>query len=420
MRQVTGGQGGARRARLTRAWTAWLLALAGVGILLGALDYRSRDPDSTLYTEIAVSLVDRPVDQWVAPRWVNYVGDDDLFREHPAGLFWPPALLARLGYPREQSAYFINAIYQVLSILLFAALASRFVPAGEARALMWALTLLPIAFVFRIRANHEQAVLVCTLLAAYATDRARIHSAWHLLTTAALGGLFLVKGVLVLPGLAVCGWLLVVRDLETGGRLLRDWRPWAGLVGGAVAVVALVAVYEAWYRAATGGESFLGFYLPRQMGASFDPAASGGINLLNVPGYAARVAWFAFPWSLVAVVAAWRVRGSLTTFARGGAGERADGAGIAGLVFALGAAAIYVVAFGLSDRIAERYIFPAYFFAGGAGVVAAIHGWPRFRALVERLDAYHPWVPVLVWLGAIVLRTATLWLPRVGVYVADG
>jgi len=394
--------------------------LAGVGLLFVALDYRSRDPDSTLYTELAASLVDRPVPEWIAPRWVNYVGDEDLFREHPAGLFWPPALLARLGYPPDQSAYLVNAVYQVLSILLFGALAARFVPAGEARALMWLLTLLPVAFVFRIRANHEQAVLVCTLAAAYATDRARLHSAWHLLTTASLGGLFLVKGVLVLPGLAVCAWLLAVRELETGGRLLRDWRSWGGLLGGAAAVAALVVAYEAWYRAFTGGESFLGFYLPRQMGASFDPAASGGFNPLNVPGYAARVVWFAFPWSLAAGVAAWRVRGALPAFVRGRSREGAGGAGIAGLVFALGAAAVYVLVFGLSDRIAERYIFPAYFFAGGAGVVAAIRGWPRLRALVERLDVYHPWVPALVWVSTIVLRTATLWLPRVGVHVAGG
>ena len=43
----------------------------------------------------------------------------------------------------------------------------------EARALRLFAQLLPIAFTFRVRANHESALLLCLLLALYGLERAR-------------------------------------------------------------------------------------------------------------------------------------------------------------------------------------------------------------------------------------------------------
>jgi 4-amino-4-deoxy-L-arabinose transferase-like glycosyltransferase len=418
---VAAGSAGEPGQGRLRAWTAWSLALALVAALLAVVGYESRDPDSALYARFAAKLAERPLDRWIAPEWWGYAGREGLFREHPIGLFVPGALVARLGYPAAQAAYLVNALYQVLTIALVGGLAARFVPGVEARALTWLLQFLPIAFAFRVRANHEQAVLMCVLAALYGIDRARHRPGWVGLTGAALVGLLLVKGLFVLTGVALCAWLLLVRDRSDPVPAPCRRAAWAGLVG-AVVVAAIVAVaYEALYRRTTG-ESFAAVYLGRQLGVAAAPRSDWGAayKLYNAFWYLVRVLWFAFPWSPVALVAGWTERRRLVAALRGPARPGPEPTpGAVGLVLALGVAALYVALFSLSDRKAERYIFPAYFFAGGAGAVAAIRQWPTLRAVVERLDRWFPWIPVGVWLGGVGLRVATGWLPRVKVWAPE-
>jgi hypothetical protein len=90
----------------------------------------------------------------------------------------------------------------------------------------------------------------------------------------------------------------------------------------------------------------------------------------------------------------------------------------AGALFALGTAALYVALFSLSDRRADRYIFPAYYAVAAGGAVAALRARPRFHRFARRLD--RPWVPVAVWsvtflvhlfAGRLGLPTIKLWAP---------
>ena len=134
----------------------WLLVLLGVGVLLPLIGFEARDPDSSLYAAMAADLSTRPVSQWLTPEWRGQWGNEGLFREHPVGIFLPSAALASLGYPAAQAAYLVNAVYQVLTLVLLQRLAAFYVPGAVARSLAWIIQLLPIAFAYRIRANHEQ------------------------------------------------------------------------------------------------------------------------------------------------------------------------------------------------------------------------------------------------------------------------
>jgi hypothetical protein len=71
--------------------------------------------------------------------------------------------------------------------------------------------------------------------------------------------------------------------------------------------------------------------------------------------------------------------------------------------------ALYVGVFSLSERRADRYIFPVYYAVGAAGGVAALRLSPSLRRLAERLD--RGWVPAAVWLAAF---TAHLFAGRLG------
>src|SRR5688572_30711902 len=152
------------RGRLME-WGAWIAALGCVAGLLAAVGYQSRDPDSALHAAIVQQSFERPVANWIAPSWGGNWGRTDLYREHPAGIFLVPSALARMGYPAPQAAYLVNAIFQILTVLAFTRFCRLFVPAGDARTLGWLLLFLPIAFTYRVRANHEQAVLLLAIAA---------------------------------------------------------------------------------------------------------------------------------------------------------------------------------------------------------------------------------------------------------------
>ncbi len=391
---------------MRRAALAWVLVLAAGWGLLGALAYGSRDADSRLYATIAARMSVAAAPGWIAPEcppgW--YMGN--LFREHPVGLFVPAALLGRLGYPAGQAAYALNALYQVLTIVLLQRLAVSLVAGFEARYLGWLIQLLPIAFTFRIRANQEQAVVLCLVVALLGVERSRDSARWAALTVAGLVGVLLVKGVLAVLGPVLCASWLLSRRLSSGRPASPDRAAWAGLAGAVVAMAGTAVAYELLYRQATG-EPFWSFYLSRQLGVAAVSQTAGGVaqKAYNLVWYLGRVLWFAFPWSLILLAEGWHGWRSRTPVA----GPRDAGAR-AGALFAAVAVLLYVGLFSLSDRRADRYIFPVYYAVGAAGAVAALRSLPRLRRFAERLD--RPWVPAVAWFLLFVLHA---FAGRVGV-----
>jgi hypothetical protein len=365
---------------------------------------------------MAAQLAETPVSRWIAPVWPDGAYMQGLFREHPVGLFLLPALLARLGYPAEQAAYAVNALYQVLTLLVLARVAAAFAEAREARSLAWLLQLLPIAFAYRVRANHEQAVLLLFLLALLGTERARRSAAGIPIVVLSLMALLLTKGLVAFLALLACALWLFVGDVadRQKERTLAVW----GLAAAGVAMIGTGAAYEALYRSSVG-ESFLGYYLGRWLGAEglqqSDSVLAG--KLYNLVWYAGRLLWFAFPWSLAMIVAVWRRRATVLEPVLGRDRSKAS-RDDRGLLFTLSAAALYLLAFSLSDRKAERYIFPSYFLVGACGAVAALRASPAFRNLVDRWERTQPYTAVLVWLLSLALHLVggRLQLPRIKVW----
>ena len=86
------------------------------------------------------------------------------FREHPAGAFLLPAAMNRIGLPAVQGAYVVGVAAGLASLLMMASLIRTFASRDDARAALVLLQLMPVAFIFRIRANHEYPMLVCLLI----------------------------------------------------------------------------------------------------------------------------------------------------------------------------------------------------------------------------------------------------------------
>jgi 4-amino-4-deoxy-L-arabinose transferase-like glycosyltransferase len=369
-------------------------------VLIYATRFTSHDGDSALYAALAGHAADAPVGQWVAPRWwALWPGStvDELFVEHPAGLFWLPAALGKLGLPAGPSSYVVGLGASLGVLLGLAALADRIAGRLAARATLLLVPWLPVAFIFRVRANHEYPMLGCLVLTLVALDRVRAAWPWLLAVSAALVAALLIKGVFALLVVGGGGlWLLTNPAADDRGRL-RSWIAYAvGL--GAMAVAA--RGYDVWYQAVTG-HPFWHAYWQRQVGPMTfaSPVEQAGVVVRHLRFYAEHVAWHSAPWGLALAVVGlrriWRTPEAPLT----GAERR-------GLVFLVAFVAASFIGLSVPSRVAERYTFSATFLLGTAGLLAALRTWPRLADWIGRADRAVPALPALLWTALVVGRLA--------------
>ena len=382
-----------------------------VAFLLVALQFTSSDGDSDLYAGLSNRLAEEPMSRWVAPEWWGFWPEAEmtgLFREHPAGALIVPAALVRLGVPGPQAAYVVGIGAGLAALLLIGWLLHRVVPRGDARAALVLLQLMPVAFLFRIRANHEYLMLVGLLVALVGLEKVR-QSWWAVLLVAGgMAGALLVKGVFVV--LTIAGALLWVL-IDPAGATRSRVRLIVAVLAGALVTIAVGTGYEFWFRAVTG-EAYWVPYWQRQLGqVEVATPMGGGIASLawNVFFYLSRLTWHAAPWSLALIALTWTTRGAWVSRWRALPDQERRG-----LLFALTYGVLLVFVLSPSSRVAERYIFSGTFVVAAAGAIVALRIWPRIAAWCRELDERLPAAPALVWLALMITRLAIgPWMPRI-------
>jgi 4-amino-4-deoxy-L-arabinose transferase-like glycosyltransferase len=390
----------------------WAGCFLVVATLLIAFRFSSSDGDSDLYAGLSSRLAAEPLSRWVAPEWWGFWPEAEmtgLFREHPGGALIIPAALVRLGVPGPQAAYVVGIGAGLATLLLIGWLLSRLVPRDDARAALVLLQLMPVAFLFRIRANHEYLMLVGLLVALVGLERVR-QSCWAVVLVAGgLAGALLVKGVFVV--LTIAGAVLWVFIDPADGTRPRT-RPLIAIIVGVLVTVAAGIGYEFWFRAVTG-EAYWVPYWQRQLGqVEVATPMGGGVASLtwNVFFYLNRLAWHAAPWSLALMALMWTTRGAWGSRWRALRDQERRG-----LLFALTYGLLLVVLLSPSSRVAERYIFSGTYAVAAAGTIVALRIWPRVAAWCRVLDERVPAAPALVWLALMIARLAIgPWMPRIG------
>jgi 4-amino-4-deoxy-L-arabinose transferase-like glycosyltransferase len=368
---------------------AWCVAFSIAALVIVLVGFTSQDPDSNSYATISAHLSALAIRDWIAPQWWQVLGFDGPFREHPVGVFLLPALIGKLGVPPLQAGFVVGLAFSIAALLLLQRVTALIVGEREAAVVSWVALILPVAFINRIRATQEYPMLVFTLLALYATQKARDSAAWIPVSILAACAVALMKGVFVVFVPIVCGlWLISMRK-DTSG----DIRAWVGIGLSLAAVAVLAIVYEDAYRR-VAGESFLDYYLPYRLGqisaGDQTPGSFIALKLGNLGWYVARLLWFGFPGTLALLVAA---------ATRKGTDHRpATRLEMQGLLFALAAAAAYVVVMSFGTTRAERFILPAYFSVGIAGAFVAIRRWGAVARLADKLETLTPQAVPLAWL----------------------
>jgi hypothetical protein len=214
----------------------------------------------------------------------------------------------------------------------------------------------------------------------------------------------LVKGVFaVVVPIACALWLLSRAD--GAGDLRARWKAWTAVAAMPLAGALVAWGYEAAYVGATG-RSFLAVYQSRQLPAeAVTDGSLVGRTAYSAVWYAARVLWYALPFSLFAGFVAWRgLRSGVIWPWRPmpAVGGPAASSLRQGAWFALATTIVLLGVFSLAHRKADRYLFAVYFIVAAVGAIDAIHRFAWLRSLVDRLD--RPWVPAAAHVALVVLR----------------
>jgi hypothetical protein len=387
-------------------WAASLVVVSGILVAIG---FASDDPDSALYANISARLAESPPSKWIAPEWWGNWDSEGLFHEHPAGVFLLPTAVGALGIPPAQAAYIVGITAGLACVLVIGTLVARVTSPSDGRLILILLQFMPVAFIFRIRANHEYPMLLALLVLLVGLDVVRVSWRGIWVISIALTAALLVKGVFIVIPLLAAGYWILINPTRQPGSLAR---PVAACVAGLVVVALVALAYDAQYLRVTH-ETFWRAYWERQLGplTIATPTAEGGGSTLahHLVFYAARVLWHPAPWSLALLSAVWIRRGHLLDWWRG-----APDPARRGVLFALAFALTAVIALSPASRFAERYVFSANYAIATLGAVVSLHAWPAFRAWLERLDARVPGLPVLTWLSLMLLRLAVgPLLPRI-------
>jgi 4-amino-4-deoxy-L-arabinose transferase-like glycosyltransferase len=375
----------------------WALGFLAISTWLVAAGFESDDPDSALYAALSARLAEGPLSRWIAPEWWGHWDSEGLFREHPAGVFIAPALLGSVGVPGVQAAYIAGMAAALGCLVVLATLVARATSAEHGRLALILLQMMPLAFIFRIRANHEYPMLLCLLGALLGFDAARRSWRWIWVPAVALSAALLIKGVFVaIPLLASALWILV-NPLRAPESLTR---PAIASVLSVAAMIVIAIGYDALYLRVTG-ETFWGPYWARQLAplTLSTPIGGGSTFLHHLWFYTLRVIWHPAPWSFALAAAAWTSRKRLST-----AWRQLEPAPRRGLVFTLLFAGASVLLLSTPSRFAERYTFSANYAVATAGVVAALRIWPRLTGSLKQWDDRVVALPALCWMLLMALR----------------
>lgn len=364
----------------TRSFLIFLLTLIVLCLIVIVFPYEYRDSDSACYSVISQKLAFEPLSTWCAPQWWGHGNNQGLFREHPPGILWLPALLARLGVKPGASALCANFLYILLSLYFIFKLAGRWGNSLLGWGAVLGVVLTPIFLQYLIRANQEPPLNLAVLAGIYGLARNEESRRGGWIFVAALILAVLVKGVsaVLLSMLACLFWLIVARNKKT----------FVLIVIGHLIVLGVVVLFEVWYRGIAHQsfwQSYFSIQGARSLGGGFNPLRKA----YNVAWYMARVLVFAAPW-IYFLLYEWIMskKKKLGLFRE------------PFLRFLLAGSLAVIVFFSLSDRKADRYIFPAYILLALAGLMVFLKARPK---IVEFLRRRERRLPVILSVMLVVL-----------------
>ena len=348
-------------------------------VFISIFPYEIHDSDSSAYSSIAQKLGHQPIIKWCAPEWWGHGDNVGLFQEHPPGVLWLPALFIRIGVPGHSAAHCANFFYIFLSFYFIYLLTSYFGGPILGWGAVFAYTFTPIFLQYLIRANQELPLNLAVIAGIYGLVRCEESWKYKAIFAVSLVFSFFVKGIsaVILPILALIYWII----------FLRNRRTFLFIILAHLCALAVMCLFELWYRLVTDGVSFWQIYTAIQWKYTVVSAFNPFRKIYNFIWYLGRAIWFPAPWVFFVFYGIYKWRKENIPVLKD-------------KFFKLSviSATIIILGFSLFDRKADRYIFPAYSFLVLAGVWVLFRLKPKIIQFLKKRKKLLP-----VYLSAILI-----------------
>lgn len=380
----------------------WFISFLLASYFLTLKNFRSESNDSNYYNELVVRYHNQDWKTVFTPKWgENIYGFDPstYMRDQLPGQTLMGIALTKMGVPATHALYILEMAFQILSIFLFVQIAQYFWEQKKATILFYSLLLIPMAFSYNIRANHESGIMFCSLLALYSGLKMGHSSKWIILAALASFGLLWIKGPFFIFGfiLMTIGYFYSQEKNKSSLTLL------AAYFLSIVFILISAICFELVTRKLTGTSFFLEFWSIQIQQRAIGLTQKHHFiiqKMINFYYYFSHYLAYALPWSLLLII--FIIKNLKTsaffkncfTFIKSPLSQ-----------CMLSAAMSFCLLFSLSDRVAGRYTFPGYYMFTAWVVLFLYDQSLTFKAIHEKLvkKGLHFIVPGL-WLLAFGLH----------------
>ncbi len=335
----------------------WLCAFFFAAFIISHSQFKSTNDDSKYYTNLVVRYQDESLANILTPKWgVNFYSfpEDSYMRDQFPGQLLLGIAVAKIGVPAEQALHVLGMGFQILSIILLVKIASQYISIHQASILYYTLILTPMAFSYNIRGNHELGIMLFSFLSLYAGMKLSSSLKWSLVSAISCVMLLMIKGPFFIfgLGLTVIGYYFTEKKASFNNLIITLF-----LSSFLIAFVAYV--YELLYLKYSGQSFLLEFYkiqIQQRALVSAHEHSKLVQKILNYYYYFSHYLIYALPWSLLVPVLFFKNKTNKEFIAKLNLFIRSN---LSGCLF--WSAAIFGLLFGVSDRTATRYVFPAYY-----------------------------------------------------------
>lgn len=379
----------------------WLGAFFIAAFVLSGTHFQSKSNDSKYYTNLVVRYHNQSWQKILTPTWgENFWGfnPDSYMRDQFPGQLILGVAITKLGVPAEQALHVIEMLLQILSLFLLVKISCHFISYETASVLFYGFMLIPLAFSYTIRANHEVGIMFFSFIALYAGLNLSFSIYWLIPIVLSTVMLLLIKGPFFIFGLslAAIGYYFS-KGKFSSGRLVFT-------LGLSLFVVLLTAYsFEILFYNLTTQSFFSEFYKIQIEQRAMPTAQEHSFvfqKMLNFFYYFWHYLAYSLPWSALVCIIILK-KGTQGKFIS----EMLEFLKLRLSQCLLCSAFLFALVFSLSDRIAGRYVFPGYYLFSAWIILLLLHLSKSFTEVHLRLSriGLHIVVPSL-WLIAFALH----------------
>ncbi|MBF0205462.1 MAG: hypothetical protein HQK53_01100 [Oligoflexia bacterium] len=389
---------------VTKLFFLWTVVLIFASIVLSQTNHTSSSNDSRFYSELVEEYHDKNWKEIIAPKWGDNYGErpDSLMRDQFPGQLLLGVAVSKLGVPPKHALHVVQMFFQVATIFLLFQIATFFIGKTDALVLFYGLLLIPTAFSYNIRGNHESGIAFFMVLSLLSGIKLNQNSKrWIFIGIFCAVTLLLIKGPFAIfsPVLFSLGYFFRTSKQCPSSPTERSLYILTVVLS--VFFVILTALgYEFLYRLATNESMLEEFYRKQFMERAFELRSTYPFliqKLVNLYFYLDCCVTYALPWIIFVpfILFIKKFKFKKIAFLN---------SKLSWLLILASFLLCFVCS--IPNRLAARYVYPAYYLFAAWSILFAYFNLDFLRRLHQNILAANALIPlvVILWLIAFIVH----------------